>query len=57
MVRLFILSVVLKFALSFNIQPNLPTFLRPQNQANPTAEPNFFGYNLNIGRDGNDDLK
>ena len=58
MLHIIILSVLLQLVVSFNIQPNFPTFLQPQDQASPTSgSGNFFGYNLNTGQDRNNNTK
>jgi len=55
MERFYLLFILIKITLSFNIQPNQPSFLQPDTEN--TGQPSFFGYDLTLGRDDDNILK
>ena len=50
-----LLFALLKITLTYNLQSNEPTLLRPQGQL--LEPPSLVGYNLKLGQDENNDTR
>ena len=55
MLRFSLLFALLKITLTYNLQSNGPTLLRPQVQL--VEPPSFFGYDLKLGQDVNNKFR